>query len=76
MCNRLSEETARTGNLLSLPDKVRNSCRNISITDLNKDDGLDTLINNLERLYLKKKIKKHWLILLMKSLSHFKGPLK
>ena len=40
---------------LSLPDKVRNSCRNISITNLNKDDGLDTLINNLERLYLKDK---------------------
>ena len=40
---------------LSLPDNVRNSCRNISITDLNKDDGLDTLINNLERLYLKDK---------------------
>ena len=38
---------------LSLPGKVRNSCRNISISDLNKDDGLDTLINNLERLYLK-----------------------
>ena len=40
---------------MSLPDKVRNSCRNISITNLNKDDGLDTLINNLERLYLKDK---------------------
>ena len=40
---------------MSLPDKVRNSCRNISITDLNKDCGLDTLINNLERLYLKDK---------------------
>ena len=40
---------------LSLPDKVRNSCRNISITDLGKDNGLDTLINNLERLYLKDK---------------------
>ena len=40
---------------LLFPDKVRNSCRNISITDLNKDDGLDTLINYLDRLYLKDK---------------------
>ena len=40
---------------LPLPDKVRNSIRNISITDLNKDDCLDTLINNFERLYLKDK---------------------
>ena len=40
---------------LLLPDKVRNSSRNISITDLNKDDSLDTLINNLERLCVKDK---------------------
>ena len=40
---------------LSLSDKVGNSCRNISVTDLNKDDGLDVLINNLERLYVKDK---------------------
>ena len=38
-----------------LPDKVRNSSRNISVTDLNKDDSLDTLINNLERLCVKDK---------------------
>ena len=59
---------------LSLPEKVRNSCKNITITDLNKDGSLDTLINNLERCYLKDK--KHRLILLMKSLSHFKDQLK
>ena len=58
---------------LSLPDKVRNSCRNIVITDLNKDNGLDTLINNLERLYLKDK---KALAYLMKSLIHLKDPLK
>ena len=74
MCNRLSEETARTGNLLSLPDKVRNSCRNISITDLNKDDGLDTLINNLERLYLKKKDKKASAYLAYEKFESFQRP--
>ena len=58
---------------LSLPDKVRNSCRNISITDLGKDNGLDTLINNLERLYLKDKKASAYL---MKSLIHLKDPLK
>ena len=40
---------------LSLLDKLRNSCRNISITDLNKDEGLDTLINKSERLFVKDK---------------------
>ena len=40
---------------MSLPDKVRNSCGNISVTSLNKDDSLDTLISNLERLYVKDK---------------------
>ena len=38
---------------MSLSDKVWNSCRNVIVTDLNKDDGLDTLINNLERHYAK-----------------------
>ena len=37
----------------SLRNKARNSCTSINITDLNEDDRLDTLINNLERLYLK-----------------------
>ena len=59
---------------MSFPDKVRNNCANISVTNLNKDDGLDTLINDLERLYVKDK--KHQLILLMESLSHFKDLLK
>ena len=40
---------------MSLSDKVGNRCRNISVTDLNKEDGLDILINNLERLYVKDK---------------------
>ena len=47
---------------LSLPDKVRNSCRNISITDLGKDNG-----------YLKDKKASAYL---MKSLIHLKDPLK
>ena len=38
---------------MPLSDKVWNSCRNVIVTDLNKDDGLDTLINNLERHYAK-----------------------
>ena len=38
---------------LSLPDKIRNSCRNVSVTDLNKDDGLDSPMNNLEGSYVK-----------------------
>ena len=59
---------------MSIPNKVRNNCANIGVTNLNKDDGLDTLINDLERLYVKDK--KHQLILLMESLSHFKDPLK
>ena len=40
---------------MSLLDKLRNSCRNISITDLNKDEGLDTLTNKSERLFVKDK---------------------
>ena len=35
---------------LSLLDKVRNTCRDIAVADLNKDDGLNILINKLESL--------------------------
>ena len=40
---------------MPLLEKIRSSCRNVSIADLNKDNGLDILINNLERLYAKNK---------------------
>ena len=33
---------------LSLPDKVRSACRDIAVTDLNKDNSLNMLINKLE----------------------------
>lgn len=38
----------------ALPDKVRSGYRGIAVIDLNKDEGLNTLINKLEILYLKK----------------------
>ena len=38
----------------ALPDKVRSACRGVAVTDLNKDEGLNKLINKLEILYLKK----------------------
>ena len=38
---------------LSLPDKIRNSCRDVTVSKLNKDDGLNLLINKLEKLYVK-----------------------
>ena len=38
----------------ALPDKVRSACRDIAVTDLNKDEGLNKLINKLEILHLKK----------------------
>ena len=41
---------------MSLPDKVRDSFRNVIITDLYQGEGLDTLINNLKRLYTKDEI--------------------
>ena len=40
---------------LSLPDKVRSACRDIAVADLNKDDGLNILINKLGTLYVKDK---------------------
>ena len=33
---------------LSLPDKIRKSCNNISLSDLNKDNGLNTLITKIK----------------------------
>ena len=33
---------------LSLPDKIRSACRDTAVADLNKDDGLNILINKLE----------------------------
>ena len=74
MCNQIREEKARTGNLFVIADKVRTICRNVSVTDLNKDDHLDILKNNLEKLYVN--YYRHQLILLGKNLSHFKDPLK
>ena len=38
---------------LPLTDKIRKSCYNISVKDLNKDDGLDTLIRKIKSLYAK-----------------------
>ena len=38
---------------LSLPDKIRNSCGDVTVPELNKDDGLNLLINKLEKLYVK-----------------------
>ena len=40
---------------LSLPDKVRSTCRDIVVADLNKDDGLNILIKKLKALYVKHK---------------------
>ena len=40
---------------LSLPDKVTSACIEIAVADLNKDDGLNILINKLETLYVKYK---------------------
>ena len=39
---------------LSLSDKVRSACSDIAVADLNKDDGLNILINKLET-YVKDK---------------------
>ena len=38
---------------LSLPDKIWKSCINISVTDLSKDNGLNTLITKIKTLYAK-----------------------
>ena len=38
---------------LSLTDKIRKSCNNISVSDLNKDNGLNTLITKIKTLYAK-----------------------
>ena len=38
---------------LSLTDKIRKSCHDISIRDLNKDDGLDILVRKIKSLYAK-----------------------
>ena len=38
---------------LSLTDKIRKSCNNISVSDLNKDNGLNTLITKIKTLYSK-----------------------
>ena len=38
---------------LSLPDKIQKSCNDISVSDLNKDNGLNTLITKIETLYSK-----------------------
>ena len=38
---------------LSLTDKIRKSCNDISVRDLNKDDGLDILVKKIKSLYAK-----------------------
>ena len=38
---------------LFLPDKIRKSCNDISVTNLNKDNGLNTLITKIKTLYAK-----------------------
>ena len=38
---------------LSLPDKIRKSCNDIKVSDLNKDDGLKVLIDKIKSLYAK-----------------------
>ena len=39
----------------SLTEKIRKSCNDISVRDLNKDDGLDTLVREIKSLYVKDK---------------------
>ena len=38
---------------LSLPDKIQKNCNNISVTDLNKDSGLNTLVTKIKTLNTK-----------------------
>ena len=38
---------------LSLPDKIRKSCSDIKVSDLNKDDGLTVLITKIKSSYAK-----------------------
>ena len=38
---------------LSLPDKISNSCRDVTVSELNKDDGLNLGTNKLEKLHIK-----------------------
>ena len=38
---------------LSLPDKICKSCNDVSVQDLNKDNGLNVLINKIKSLYAK-----------------------
>ena len=37
----------------SLPGKIRKSCNDVSVQDLNKDDGLNVLINKINSWYAK-----------------------
>ena len=37
----------------SLPDKIWKSCNDISVTDLSKDNGLNTLFTKIKTLYAK-----------------------
>ena len=38
---------------LSLPDKIRNSSRDVTLSELNKDDSLNLLIHKLQKVYVK-----------------------
>ena len=38
---------------LSLPDKIRKSCNDVSVQDLIKDDGLNVFINKIKSFYAK-----------------------
>ena len=52
MCNWFREKATRTF-YLSLPQKIRNSCRDVTVSEFNKDDSLNLLINKVEKLYVK-----------------------
>ena len=48
-------EPKKQGPVVYLPllDKIRKSCNDVSVQDLNKDDGLNVLINKIRSLYAK-----------------------
>ena len=49
----IKEKKQRPVVYLFLPYKIRKSCNDISVSDLNKDDGLNTLITKIKTLYAK-----------------------
>ena len=53
MCDWLEKKQQGPIIYISLPDKIRNSCRDVTVSELNKDEGLNLLINKLAKLYVK-----------------------